>query len=114
MGSGIGYVQDGICRAIKRQMTIKLFILTFLTTISSLTLLAQSKDTWTSFWNKDSTLIGYKDNHGVVKIEPKFTGLTNARKFDNILAVSEESNGNWSSYYLIEMEKLSSQQFIMS
>ena len=71
---------------------MKLYILTLLTTISSLTLLGQSNDTWTSFWNKDTTLVGYKDINGVVKIEPKFTGFTSAGKFENIIAVTEDKN----------------------
>ena len=87
-------------------MTMKLYILTFLTTISSLTMLGQSNDTWTSFWNKDTTLIGYKDKNGVVKIEPKFIGFTSASKFDNIIAASEETNGKWSSYYLTKSGKI--------
>jgi hypothetical protein len=87
-------------------MKIKLYILTFLTTISSLSLLGQSNDSWTSFWNKDTTLIGYKDKNGVVKIEPKFTGVTSAHTFDNVIAVSEESNGKWNSYYLTKSGKI--------
>jgi len=87
-------------------MTMKLNILTFLTIISSLTLLGQSKDTWTSFWNKDTTLIGYKDKMGVVKIEPKFTGFTSAGKFENIIAVTEEENDKWSSYYLTKQGRI--------
>jgi len=85
---------------------MKLYILTFLTTISSLTLLGQSGDTWISFWNKDTTLLGYKDKNDIVKIEPKFTGYTSASKFDNIIAVSEETNGKWSSYYLTKSGKV--------
>ncbi len=87
-------------------MTMKLYILTFLTTISSLTLLGQSNDTWTSFWNNDSTLIGYKDKNGIVKIEPKFTGFTSAGKFENIIAVSVENVGKLSSYYLTKSGKI--------
>lgn len=87
-------------------MTMKLYILALLATISSLTLLGQNNDTWTSFWNQDTTLVGYKDKNGVVKIEPKFTGFTSAGKFDNIFAVSEESNGKWSSYYLTKSGKI--------
>lgn len=87
-------------------MTMRLYILTFFTIISSMTLLGQSNDTWTYFWNKDTTLIGYKDKNGVVKIEPKYTGFTSAIKFDNIIAVSEESNGKWSSYYLTKSGKI--------
>ncbi len=87
-------------------MKIKLFILTFFTTISSLTLLGQSNDTWTSFWNKDSTLLGYKDKNNAVKIEPKFTGFTSAVKFENIIAVSEEKDGKLGSYYLTKQGRI--------
>ncbi|MCE4565156.1 WG repeat-containing protein [Maribellus sp. CM-23] len=87
-------------------MTIKLYILIFLTAISNLTILGQSNVTWTSFWNKDTTLIGYKDENGVVKIEPKFTGFTSAGKFENIIAVVEKSNDRWKSYYLTKQGKI--------
>jgi len=88
------------------QMTKKLYILTFLIAISSLTLYGQSSDIWTSFWNKDTTLIGYKNKNGIVKIEPKFTGFTSAGKFENIIAVSEEINGSWKTYYLTKSGKI--------
>lgn len=85
---------------------MKFYILIFLTTISSMTLLGQTNDAWTSFWNKDTTLVGYKDKNGVVQIEPKFTGFSSARKFENIIAVSEEKNGKWSSYYLTKKGRI--------
>ena len=107
VGGPIANLQNVSCYyRTTRQMKMKLYILTFLTTISSLNLLGQSNDTWTSFWNKDTTLVGYKDKNGVVKIEPKFTGFTSASKFDNIIAVSEENNGKWSSYYLTKSGKM--------
>lgn len=87
-------------------MTTKLYILTFLTTISSLTLFGQSNDFWTTFWNKDTTLVGYKDKNGVVKIEPKFACFSNAEKFENIIAVKEDKNGKWSSYYLTKQGRI--------
>ena len=58
------------------QMTMRLFILTFFLTTFSRTLFGQSNDTWIAFWNKDTTLIGYKDKNGLIKIEPKFTGFS--------------------------------------
>jgi hypothetical protein len=80
---------------------MKLYFLIFITTFSTLTLLGQSNDIWTFFWNKDSTLIGYEDKSGIIKIEPKFIrGFTNARKFENIIAVVEEKKDKWSYYYL--------------
>lgn len=74
--------------------------------MTSQTLIGQSNDTWTSFWNKDTTLIGYNDKNGIVKIEPKFSGFTSASKFDHIIAVSEESDGKWNSYYLTKSIKI--------
>ncbi|WJS96283.1 hypothetical protein NYQ10_07425 [Flavobacterium johnsoniae] len=67
---------------------------------------AQNNDIWTSFPNKDTTLIGFKNKNGVVKIEPKFSGFTTARKFENIIAVTEEKNGKWESYYLTKAGKI--------
>ncbi|MFD1603794.1 hypothetical protein ACFSJW_10230 [Flavobacterium artemisiae] len=67
---------------------------------------AQSNDVWTSFPNKDTTLVGFKDKNGIIKIQPKFNGFTIARKFENIIAVSEEENGKWKNYYLTKQGKI--------
>lgn len=68
------------------------FALVFI--IITSTLPAQNNNSWYSFRNKDTTLIGFKDKNGIVKIEPKFTGLTNTGRFNYIVAVTEEKNGN--------------------
>jgi len=84
-------------------LTLNFFIVTLFTP----SIFGQSNDTWTAFWNKDTTLIGYKDKNGVVKIEPRFqTGFTSASKFDNIIAVAEEVNKNWRLYYLTKSGKI--------
>lgn len=67
---------------------------------------AQNKDIWISFPNKDTTLIGFKDKNGTIKIEPKFMGMTTAHKFENIIAVTEEYNNSWKSYYLTKTGKI--------
>ncbi|RZJ51894.1 MAG: hypothetical protein EOO44_13555 [Flavobacterium sp.] len=67
---------------------------------------AQSSDIWVSFPNKDTTLIGFKDKNNVIKIEPKFMGFTMAQKFENIIAVYEEINDKWKSYYLTKSGKI--------
>ncbi|PBJ13310.1 hypothetical protein [Flavobacterium sp. ACN6] len=72
----------------------------------SCTVFAQSNDIWNAFWNKDTTKIGFKDKNGVIKIEPKFTGFTIARKFENIIAVTNEKNNDWESYYLTKTGKI--------
>lgn len=61
---------------------------------------AQKNDVWNAFYNQDSTKIGFKDQAGNVKIEPKFVGMSDNQKFENIIAVYEETGPNWKSYYL--------------
>lgn len=67
---------------------------------------AQNKDTWISFWDKDTTHIGFKDKSGNIKIKPKFTRMTFAHKFDAIIAVNEDINNSWKSYYLTKSGKI--------
>ncbi len=83
----------------------KILILLIFFLFNSLTF-AQNNDIWTSFSNKDTTLIGFKDKNGTIKIEPKFNGFTIAHKFENIIAVTEETNGKWNSYYLTKKGKI--------
>jgi len=81
--------------------------LTFLLTLISCVSFAQNNEPWTAFWNKDTTLVGFKDKNGVVKIEPKFViNMTPAHKFDDIIVVAEEVNGEWKSYYLIKSGRI--------
>jgi hypothetical protein len=85
---------------------MKQFLLTFILTLTSCGLFSQGTDTWTAFWNKDSTLIGYKDKIGIVKIEPKFMSIDAAKRFDNIIAVMEDFNGSYKSYYLTKSDRI--------
>lgn len=66
---------------------------------------AQENNSWISFWNNDTTLIGFKDKSGEIKIEPKFMGFTIAREFDKIIAVMEDNNGKYETYYLTKSGK---------
>ena len=56
---------------------MKYYILTFILTTISWVLFGQSNDTWTAFWNRDTSLMGYKDKNGVAKMEPGFRSLAN-------------------------------------
>jgi hypothetical protein len=67
---------------------------------------AQTNDIWFAFYDKDTTHTGFKDKNGIIKIEPKFTGFTIARKFEDIIAVTEEKNNNWENYYLTKTGKI--------
>jgi hypothetical protein len=80
---------------------ITLIILLF----SSIIVVAQDNDSWTAFWNQDTTLIGFKDQNGEIKVEPRFMGFTIARKFDNIIAVMEDNNGSYEAYHLTKSGK---------
>lgn len=85
---------------------MKSYLLLFLITISASPILGQTNDPWTAFWNNDTTLIGFKDKKGTVKIAPRFNGFTTAGTFENIIAVTEENNGEWKSYYLTKSGKV--------
>jgi hypothetical protein len=80
-------------------MKTKFYYLIPLLTLSTLVSFAQS-NTWTSFWNADSTLIGYKDLNGAIKIEPKFESFMSAKKFDNVIVTVEKSYDKWNVGYL--------------
>lgn len=77
----------------------------FLLGICLITSSAKSQTKWTSFYNVDSTAIGFKDARGIVQIEPKFTGFTQVNNFDYIIAVAEKINDQWNSYYLTKSGK---------
>jgi hypothetical protein len=81
---------------------IQLFLLLI---TSCLSLFGQNNDSWTSFRDNDTSLIGYKDKNGVIKIEPRFTDVTRAEKFDKIIAVAEETDDKYSIYYLTKTGK---------
>lgn len=76
----------------------------FLLLIGQLTF-AQNNEVWTSFWNEESDLMGFKNSKGEMMIEPRFMGFTIARNFDNIIAVMEEDNGKYETYYLTKSGK---------
>ncbi len=78
----------------------------YLLSIFSFSLSAQKADTWTAFWNKDTTLFGYKDGTGKVRIEPKFSHFSFPNKFDDIISVTQEKNGVVKSFYLTKAGKV--------
>ncbi|MBB1139008.1 hypothetical protein [Myroides sp. WP-1] len=79
---------------------MKKFFLLILLLLLHPSVRGQNNDIWTAFWAADSIHIGYKNEAGIIQIEPKFMGVTLAQKFEHIIAVSEEVNGAWQSYYL--------------
>lgn len=70
----------------------------FLTKFSS----GQIDETWISFYDSTTELIGYKDLKGNIKIPAKFSNLTRADTFYNIIAVSENTDSSYQSYYLLK------------
>lgn len=65
----------------------------------------QADGYWTAFSSEDSGLIGFKDQHGRIRIQPKYSSFTTARKFDKIIAVMEEKSGKSVFYYLTKAGK---------
>lgn len=68
--------------------------------IITLSGMAQNESTWNAFRDSTSELIGFKDKHGKVMIDPRLMGYTIAQKFENVIAAMEEKNGKYITYYL--------------
>ncbi|MDO5607692.1 MAG: WG repeat-containing protein [Capnocytophaga sp.] len=85
---------------------MKLRLLILALGIVSFSVFGQADDFWTAFYNKDSTLIGYKDKNEKVKITPKFEPFIIANKFEHIIAAIEKTNDGWEYYYLTKDGKI--------
>ena len=84
-----------------RTFTITTLIFLF----SLVTVSVADNNTWTSFRDEKSDLIGFKDSNQKIKIQPRFI-LTVARGFNNIMAVIEPVGENkYSRYYLLKNGK---------
>ena len=57
---------------------------------------------WTAFWDEGHDLKGFRDEQGVVQIKPKFMGFSTTTKFRHIMAVTENINDAFVSYYLLK------------
>ena len=75
-------------------------LLSILTILLSHCLCGQSNDVWTSFWDKDSTYIGYKNADGKIMIEPTFEGFMVADKFEKVISVMTLADDKYETYYL--------------
>lgn len=77
----------------------------FLSLLAFCNVFAQKSDIWTYFYDDEEYLFGFKNSKGEVMIEPKFMGFTSANKFDKIAAFMEDTNGEFSSYYMLKNGK---------
>lgn len=86
-------------------------LIVFLFFLTHLLFSQESSTDWVKFEDPKTFLIGYKDWKGEVKIEPKFTFITYAVIFDNIIPVFEEmnpkepENSKMKEYYLLKNGK---------
>lgn len=69
-------------------------------------LYGQSNNVWTSFWDQDSTHIGYKNVDGKIMIEPTFEGFMVAEKFDKVISVMTLTDDKYETYYLNKSGKM--------
>ncbi len=84
---------------------MKKLLLIYISFLIVLSVQAQNTDTWIAFWDEETKLMGFKDSNGQTMIEPQFMGFTIARKFDNIIAVMQDNNGKYETYYLTKSGK---------
>ena len=84
---------------------MKFYLLPLLFTLTLFKAYGQSDSDWVMFIDKSTNLIGYKNLRGEVKIEPKFTYLTQQNIFRNIMPVFEKATEQGDStlqYYLLK------------
>jgi hypothetical protein len=83
---------------------MKQLILLLLAIFPNAVLIGQNNDLWFEFSDKNSELIGYKDQNDTVKIEPKYERILSSRaiKFKDIMAVEDKSG----RYYLTKSGKI--------
>lgn len=74
------------------------YLLFFCCCLFATRLPAQNPDSWTAFYNKDSSRIGFKNAAGKVMIPPGFSGFIRAQKLDHIMAA--DSGDYTRTYYL--------------
>ncbi len=78
-----------------KQLNLTLFLF-----ISSVSLFAQSDQKWFSYWNTDTTLLGFKNAKGEILTEPKFI-MVSCSDFEKVSGVVEQvSEDEYKTYYL--------------
>ncbi len=85
---------------------MKKIFFTFLLFLAGCSVQVQEDGPWTAFYRDDATLIGFKDQKGHTRIEPKYSSFTTAREFDQIMAVMEQNNSKQEPYYLSKSGKI--------
>lgn len=64
---------------------------------------AQTDSIWYIYYDDYKQLSGFKNSKGDIMIEPKFNGITGAKKFDKIMSVLDASDSaTWVDYYLLK------------
>jgi hypothetical protein len=61
---------------------------------------AQQTDVWTAFWNEDEEKFGFKDNFGLIVIQPKFSSFSFVNRLEHIFIASEETDDEFDVYYM--------------
>lgn len=83
---------------------MQVLFITFLL-VMSIPILGQESDNWLSYRDKKTELIGFKNSNGDIVISHKFMGFTSALIFEDIIAVMEDHDGVYESYYLTKSGK---------
>lgn len=79
---------------------MKTIILTYLIFLYGTFSYSQQNNYWTAFWNEDEEKFGFKDNSGLVVIQPIFSSFSFVNRFEHIFIASEETDDKFDIYYL--------------
>jgi hypothetical protein len=77
-------------------------IITVLMLMVSAGVCAQKNDAWVGYYDTVSGKVGYKDLKGDVMLPAIFVGVSDRGSFYNIMAVTEDVNDKYLSYYLLK------------
>ena len=79
---------------------MKTILLTYILFLCGTFSYSQQADYWTIFWNENEEKFGFKDNNGLIIIQPKFSGFSFVNRLEHIFIASEEIDDNLDLYYL--------------
>ncbi|HSL88005.1 MAG TPA: WG repeat-containing protein [Ignavibacteriaceae bacterium] len=79
---------------------MKTIILTYILLLCGTFSYSQQNNYWTAFWDEDGEKFGFKDNSGLIVIQPKFSGFSFVIRLEHIFIASEELDDKLDIYYL--------------
>jgi hypothetical protein len=79
---------------------MKTILLTYILFLCGTFSYSQQNIYWTAFWDENEEKFGFKDNNGLIVVQPKFSGFSFVNRLEHIFIASEETDDGLDIYYL--------------